>query len=108
MPAIGGEVTAVDGSTITVTGKDGTTGTIHVDADTTYEVDGTTGKALSDIAVGSFVIAEGTLRADGSLDADAVHSGMHGLRDGNRPGRGFPGGPLDPKAMPTPTPATMS
>jgi uncharacterized protein DUF5666 len=106
LPAIGGEVTAISGNTITVTGKDGTTGTIHVDADTTYEVGGTAAKALSDITVGSFVIAEGTLRADGSLDADAVHSGLRGLRDGDRPGRGFPGDPATPTA--TPTPATAS
>lgn len=31
LPTIGGEVTAVSGSTITVSGRDGTTGTIHVD-----------------------------------------------------------------------------
>jgi hypothetical protein len=106
LPAIGGEVTAISDSTITVTGKDGTAGTIHVDGDTTYEVDGTAGQALTDITVGSFVIAEGTLRADGSLDADAVHSGLRGPRDGDRPGRGFPGDPANPKAMPTPATAS--
>ncbi len=106
LPAIGGEVTAVADNTITVTGRDGTTGTIHVDGDTIYQVGGTAGKALSDITVGSFVIAEGTLRADGSLDADAVHSGFrggfHGMHDGGRPGRGFPGMPDEPNATPTP------
>jgi hypothetical protein len=107
LPTIGGEVTAIDGNTITVAGRDGTTGTIHVDGDTTYAVAGETGKALSDITVGSFVIAEGTLRTDGSLDADRVHSGMRGLR-GDHPGRGFHGGQLDPSARPTPTPTTAS
>ena len=102
LPAIGGEVTAVAGNTITVTGKDGTTGTIHVDGDTTYEVDGTSGKALSDITVGSFLVAEGTLRADGSLDADRVHSGMRGFRDGHQ-GPGWRVDKLDPAATPTPT-----
>ena len=102
LPTIGGEVTAVADSAITVTGKDGTTGTIHVDGDTTYEVDGTTGKSLSDITVGSFVVAEGTLRADGSLDADRVHSGMRGFRDGHR-GPGWRVDKLDPAATPTPT-----
>jgi hypothetical protein len=106
LPTIGGEVTAIDGNTITVTGRDGTTGTIHVDGDTNYLVNGDTG-ALSDISVGSSVVAQGTLRTDGSLDADAVHSGMRGLR-GDHPGRGFHGGPLDPSATPTPTPATAS
>lgn len=113
LPAIGGEVTAISGDTITVTGRDGTTGTIHVDGDTTYQVGGTAGKALSDITVGSFVVAEGTLRSDGSLDADAVHSGLGGMRDGDGPGRGFPGRGFhdrqgDPSATPTPTPATAS
>jgi hypothetical protein len=103
LPAIGGEVTAVTGDTITVTGKDGTTGTIHVDSATAYEVGGTAGKALSDITVGSFVIAEGTLRTDGSLDAATVHSGFRGFRDGDRPGRGFPDKPAEPNATPTPT-----
>jgi hypothetical protein len=108
LPAIGGEVTAVADNTITVTSKDGTTGTIHVDGDTTYEVGGTTGKALSDITVGSFVIAEGTLRADGSLDADTVHSGLRGMRDGFGPGRGFHDRLADPSATPTPTPASTA
>jgi hypothetical protein len=102
LPTVGGEVTAISGNTITVTGRDGTTGTIHVDGDTTYEVNGTSGKALSDVTVGSFIIAEGTLRTDGSLDADAVHSGFRGMHDGDRPGRGFPGMPGEPKATPTP------
>lgn len=106
LPAIGGEVTAVSGNTITVTGRDGTTGTIHVDGNTTYEVGGTTGKALSDIAIGSFVMAEGALRTDGSLDAATVHSGMHGPGDGYRGGPGFPGRQADSDA--TPTPATAS
>jgi hypothetical protein len=106
LPTVGGEVTAIDGNTITVTGRDGTTGTIHVDGDTTYQVNREAG-ALSDISVGSFVVAQGTLRADGSLDADAVHSGMRGF-DGDHPGRGFRGDGVAPTATPTPTPATAS
>lgn len=102
LPTIGGEVTAVANNTITVTGKDGTTGTIHVDGDTAYTVDGTTGQALSDITVGSFVVAEGTLRADGSLDAERIHSGLRGFRDG-RGGPGWRVDKVDPAATPTPT-----
>ena len=102
LPTIGGEVTAVADNTITVTGKDGTTGTIHVDGDTTYTVDGETGQALSDIAVGDFVVAEGALRTDGSLDADRVHSGMRGFRDGHG-GPGWRVDKVDPAATPTPT-----
>ena len=101
LPTIGGEVTAVADDTITVTGKDGTAGTIHVDGDTTYTLDGTTGKALSDVTVGSFLVAEGTLRADGSLDADRVHSGKRGFRDGHQ-GPGWRVDKVEPAATPTP------
>jgi hypothetical protein len=106
LPTIGGEVTAISDNTITVTGRDGTTGTIHVDADTTYRVDGTTGQALSDIEVGDFVIAEGALRSDGSLDADAVHSGLRGRGFG--PGRGPWHQDANPNATPTPTPSSTA
>ena len=103
MPRAGGEVTAIDGQTLTVTQRDGTTSAIHVDADTTYQVDGAAG-ALSDIKVGSFIVAEGTLRADGSLDAADVHSGNVG-KDGWHRGPGFPGmpgGPGDHDGQPGP------
>ena len=109
LPTIGGEVTAISGNTITVTGRDGATGTIHVDGDTTYDDrDGTA--ALSDIEVGDLVIAQGTLRDDGSLDADVVHTGKpffrdgfrEGFRDGLRRGPGFPDPDGDPSATPTP------
>ena len=76
IPSVAGQVTAVDGSTITVKRLDGTTETIHVDASTTYTVAGVTTPTLSDIKVGAFIVAQGTQRADGSLDAAAVHSGF--------------------------------
>jgi hypothetical protein len=83
LPTVVGQVTAVDGQTLTVTQPGGTSATIHVGADTTYQVDGTAG-SLSDVKVGSFIVAEGTQRSDGSLDAAAVRAGD--LK------RGFPGG----------------
>lgn len=108
LPTLGGEVTAISGNTITVTGKDDVTSTIHVDGDTTYQENGDAA-ALSDIEVGDFVVAEGALRDDGSLDADVVRSGNHGFRDGSGPGRGFHGDrDADPNATPTPTPSTSS
>ena len=42
LPSVAGQVTAVDGSTITVKRFDGTTQTIHVDSSTTYTVAGVT------------------------------------------------------------------
>ena len=108
LPTIDGQVTAVTGNTITVTQRDGTAATIHVDATTTYQVQGVTTATLSDIKVGTFVVAEGTLRTDGSLDASVVGSGFHGgPGDGNGWGRGKGGPPgrpdndADPSASPS-------
>ena len=100
LPTVVGQISAIDGSTITVTQPGGTTATIHVDGDTTYRVDGSTG-SLSDLKVGSFVVAEGTQRTDGSLDAAAIRAGEIRFR-----GPGFPGGHdggKGPKASPAPS-----
>jgi hypothetical protein len=105
LPTIAGEVTAISGNTITVTQRGGTTATIHVDADTTYKVEGVTDASLSDIKVGSIIVAEGTQRTDGSLDAAAVHSGFRG-HDGRGPGiKGDRDhhGLADPNASPAPS-----
>lgn len=114
LPTLGGEVTAVSGDTITVSRPDDTTGTIHVDGDTTYTTGRQAGE-LSDVTVGSFVLAEGTLRADGSLDADAVHTGILRFRDGDRAGRPFEGMPgvpdlpgFGPMPNSTPTPSSSA
>jgi hypothetical protein len=103
LPSVVGEVTAISGNTITVTQPGGTTATIHVDGDTTYQVNGAAG-ALSDVKVGSFIAAEGTQRTDGSLDAAAVRTGDRGIK-----GPGFPGdrhGTQDPNASPAPSSST--
>jgi Domain of unknown function (DUF5666) len=85
LPTVVGEVTAIDGSTLTVTQPGGTTATVHVDGDTTYRVNGTAG-SLSDVKVGSFIAAEGTQRSDGSLDASIVRTGFDRRGDGRGPG----------------------
>jgi len=103
LPSVVGQVTAIDGNTITVTQPRGTTATIHVDGSTTYEVNGAAG-TLSDVKVGSFIAAEGTQRTDGSLDAAAVRTGDRGVK-----GPGFPGGrhrTQDPNASPAPSSST--
>ena len=97
LPTVVGEVTAVDGDTIKVTQPGGTTATIHVDSHTTYRIDGATG-SLSGVKVGSFIVAEGTQRTDGSLDAAAIRSG---LRPSVR-GRGGPG-----YVKPSPAPSSQ-
>jgi len=99
LPHIGGGVIAKTSDSITVKDPDGTTRTIHVTGSTTYQVKGQATGSLSDIAVGDQINAEGTLRADGSLDAVAIHSGPP---KGERP----PDAPAAPNARhPAPPPA---
>ena len=76
---VGGQVTAIAGTTITVKNPQGTA-TIATTASTTFEVNGKAG-SLSDIAVGMFMHAEGTKGADGVLTATRV------LASSTRPGR---------------------
>jgi hypothetical protein len=106
-PHAGGEVTAVSGSTITVTQRDGTTATIKVDGTTTYQVNGSDA-ALADVKVGMFLVAEGTKGSDGSITATDVKAGDKGVRDGGRgPGHNGPWTDSNPDASAAPT-ATSS
>ena len=72
LPHTGGEVTKIDGSTITVSRRDGSTSTITVNAQTKYSVNGDDGAALADVEVGMFLVAEGSKNSDGSLTASLV------------------------------------
>jgi preprotein translocase subunit YajC len=97
LPRLAGTVTAISGSTITLSRKDGTTITIHVAAGTTIRVAGVDNAKLSDISTGMVVAVEGTQRADGSIDARAIGAG----KLGKGLGRDWqPGGV--PKASPAP------
>jgi Domain of unknown function (DUF5666) len=107
LPTAWGEVTATTASTITVERFGGGTTTIHVDDDTTYRVRGVEEASLEDIEVGMGVFAQGTERADGSLDAEHVRAGnlRRGIdRDwrGDRDDRGlpWPRGPWGPEPLP--------
>jgi len=91
LPHVGGTVTAISGSTITVEQRDGTSATVTVTGDTTYSVSGTDGKALSDVEVGMMLVAEGTLNSDGSLTATAVRAGSLDAAGPGHHGHG-PGG----------------
>jgi hypothetical protein len=77
-PMLGGVVSAVTSSRITVTQRDGSSATIHVGSDTTFKARRGAQVGLGDVKVGDVVIAVGTLRADGSLDATGVHVGGTG------------------------------
>ena len=104
LPHAGGEVTKVAGSTITVTAPDGTTSTITVNAQTTYDVNGATAK-LADVKVGMFLVAEGTKNADGSLTATKVRAADASAR-GDRGEHGwFRFGPGDDGTAPNATTA---
>jgi hypothetical protein len=104
MPTVFGQVSAVNGDTITVTQRGGTASTIHVDSSTTYQVNGAAG-SLKDVKVGSIVIAEGTQRSDGSLDAATVRIGD---RPAGGPGPSWKGqgGPKPGGAKPAPSSGT--
>jgi hypothetical protein len=101
LPSVAGVVKTIDGNTLTVTQKDGTTATIHVDGATTYRVNGAAG-SLSDIKVGSVIGAQGSLRTDGSLDATAVGTGFRGHGHGSKGDRDNDGA-ADPNASPAPS-----
>jgi len=110
LPTVAGQISTIDGDTITITQPGGTTATIHVDANTTYRLAGGAG-SLSDLKVGSVIVAEGTQRTDGSLDAASIRGGLdpNGSRGpGFQAKPGFPDGPggghgQDQDASPAPS-----
>ncbi len=71
LPGFRGQVTAVSGSTITITDPRGTH-TINVTGSTTYTTDGGSASSLSAVVKGVEIEAVGTKNADGSLNAEAV------------------------------------
>jgi hypothetical protein len=90
-----GTVKAKTADTITITKRDGSTVTVHVDADTTYRVAGAENADLGDVAVDMAIGVSGRERADGSIDADAVAAGTGRgfLRGGGKGGFDGPNGP---------------
>jgi hypothetical protein len=91
LPALFGSVTSVSGDTVVITDLEGFSRTIVVDSSTTYTKSGAT-SSLSDVVVGSDIIAEGTVDTNGtSLDATNVVIGLPSQQSGG-PGIGGPGG----------------
>jgi hypothetical protein len=90
-----GTVTAKSADSITIKKRDGTSLTIHVDADTNIRVPGKENATLSDITVDMAIGITGRARSNGSIDADAVVAGkIRGFGRGNWPrldGRDLPG-----------------
>ena len=87
-----GTVTAKTANSITIQKRDGSSVTIHVDADTTFRVAGKDPATLADVTVGMNIGVSGRARADGSIDAGAVAAGNG---RGILKGRGFKGGAFD-------------
>jgi hypothetical protein len=71
-----GRVTSKGTDSVTLTRRDGTQTIVHVAPATRYRVRGGPADAgLADLAIGDRVLAVGTQRADGSLDARVVLAG---------------------------------
>ncbi|HEX9038738.1 MAG TPA: DUF5666 domain-containing protein [Ktedonobacterales bacterium] len=71
LPGYRGVVSAVNGSAITITDRQGAH-TIKVSSATAYTTDAGVASSLSAIAKGAEIEAEGSLNADGSLNAEVV------------------------------------
>lgn len=71
LPRVAGVVTSVSGATLTVTGRDALPHTINTDSSTRY-LSGGQSASFSDVKVGSAIVAQGKLNADGSLTAVRV------------------------------------
>jgi len=80
-PRVAGTVTAVTASTITIQKRDGSSLTINVGADTTFQIAASDSAKIGDVTVGMRLMAAGRPNADGSFDATAVAAGnskVHG------------------------------
>jgi len=92
IPRIGGQVTAVNGSSYTVSGRDSTTYTVNTTGSTTYvnptyvNPNGSSATTTPTIAKGAFIMAEGTLSTDGkTMTAQrilVVPTGANGMGNG--------------------------
>jgi hypothetical protein len=78
LPHVAGQVKTVNGTTVTLTQRNGTL-TVHLSNSTTYTnvtwgTSGPTSSAatVSDVQAGKFIVAEGTKNSDGSLNATSV------------------------------------
>ena len=103
-----GTVASKTATTIVVTTTAGKTVTVNVSASTTYSVRGVAAATLADVAVGTRIAAQGTLNADGSLNATIVQTvaaGQPGFGGGRR---GFGGGEGGRGGLPVPAPSATA
>lgn len=106
LPVVGGTVTGVTGSTITIKQRDGSAATIVVNSSTTYKVGGVTTAGLTDVKVGMYLTAEGEKGSNGNITASQVRAFAFGIDGfgGGRHGWGLPGNPKN--AAPSASPST--
>lgn len=108
-PSVMGTVTAVSGDTITVSGPNGTSETVVVSGATTYTKSGANA-TLADIAVGTWIFAEGNFSTGSTTNLDATTVGVGvgqgqpggGQVDQGQPGGGQPYGPNPQGGGPSP------
>jgi hypothetical protein len=101
-----GTVASKTATTIVVTTTAGKTVTVNVSSSTKYSVRGVSSPTLADVAVGYRIAAEGTLNADGSLNATIVQAAPAGQRGFGFPG--FGGGWTVPVPIPSASPSGAS
>lgn len=80
-----GEITAIDGSTVTIKASDGSTVTVSTTDGTTVRT--TTDASVSDLGVGDTVTVIGSTDSSGTVTAQAITEGATGIGGGLIPGR---------------------
>jgi hypothetical protein len=113
LPHLDGKVTAVNGTSYTVTGRSGQSYTIVATASTTYVNAGGSSASASAVKTGTYIMAEGTLSSDGkTLTAQRISIAPSGAGRGpGGPGHGgsYGGSGIGaPMPMPSATPQSSS
>lgn len=103
-PVIGVVASKAD-TAIVVTTTAGKTVTVNVSPATQYSVRGVASPTLANITVGERIVVQGTLNADGSLNATLVQVGVSGGLGGGNGGFGGGSGRGRRGSIPSPVPS---
>ena len=104
LPQVAGVVGTVGTDSFTLTGMDGATTTVHVSSTTKWpaQMPGQGATALTTLKAGDYVVAQGKLETDGSMDATSITTGGLTVITGvSRSGMGAPDVTVAP-AIPAP------
>ena len=80
-----GEITAIDGNTVTLKASDGSTVTVSTTDGTTVTT--TTDASVADLGVGDTVTVIGSTDSSGTVTAQAITEGTSGIGGGQMPGQ---------------------